>query len=266
MLITSMRFQSSTTLPPPPPPSCFIKSSVALPRGGFRRGRHRVGMLYYAKKSINAYVAIDGGHVIEVQFPFPIISNKEIMMELGKRNERKVGLMVIDHITSMPSVVITVMELTITCMEEGMDQLFVDAAHDMGSVEVHVKDIGVDFYTSNLHKWIFCPPLVAILYSWKSTVSSGLHHPMVSNEYGIRLTMASAWLGTRDYEGQPRRHSLTTGWNAFVNKKKLISGVAVLFLRSLNGELRLVFEELLNLKIICYFQSIMAEPQSSIFC
>ncbi|KMZ59407.1 hypothetical protein ZOSMA_699G00030 [Zostera marina] len=156
MLITSMRFQSSTTLPPPPP-SCFIKSSVASPRGGFRRGRHRVGMLHYVKKSINAYVARDGGHVIEVQFPFPIISNKEIMMELGKRNGRKVGLVVIDHITSMPSVVITVKELTITCMEEGMDQVFVDAAHDMGSVEVHVKDIGVDFYTiGNLRYLLDC--------------------------------------------------------------------------------------------------------------
>lgn len=33
--------------------------------------------------------------------------------------------------------------------------------------------------------------------------------------------------------GQPRRHLLTTGWSAFVNKKKLVSGDAVLFLRYL---------------------------------
>lgn len=31
--------------------------------------------------------------------------------------------------------------------------------------------------------------------------------------------------------GQPRRHLLTTGWSAFVNKKKLVSRDAVLFLR-----------------------------------
>ena len=31
--------------------------------------------------------------------------------------------------------------------------------------------------------------------------------------------------------GQPRRHLLTTGWSSFVNKKKLVSGDAVLFLR-----------------------------------
>ena len=39
--------------------------------------------------------------------------------------------------------------------------------------------------------------------------------------------------------GQPRHHLLTTGWSAFVNKKKLISGDAVLFLRC-----SIVYEEL----------------------
>ncbi|KMZ71413.1 hypothetical protein ZOSMA_180G00020 [Zostera marina] len=73
------------------------------------------------------------------------------MMELGKRNGRK-------------------------AREEGMDQVFVDAAHSMGSVEVDVKDIDADFYTSNLHNWFFCPPSVAFLYNRKSTVSFGLQH------------------------------------------------------------------------------------------
>ncbi|GFS46310.1 transcriptional factor B3 family protein [Actinidia rufa] len=47
------------------------------------------------------------------------------------------------------------------------------------------------------------------------------------------------WRFRHIYRGQPRRHLLTTGWSAFVNKKKLVSGDAVLFLRCGNGELRL---------------------------
>ncbi|KAL2321112.1 hypothetical protein Fmac_030081 [Flemingia macrophylla] len=39
------------------------------------------------------------------------------------------------------------------------------------------------------------------------------------------------WRFRHIYRGQPRRHLLTTGWSAFVNKKKLVSGDAVLFLR-----------------------------------
>ncbi|CAI9783693.1 unnamed protein product [Fraxinus pennsylvanica] len=47
------------------------------------------------------------------------------------------------------------------------------------------------------------------------------------------------WKFRHIYRGQPRRHLLTTGWSAFVNKKKLISGDAVLFIRGGDGELRL---------------------------
>ncbi|KAF9608708.1 hypothetical protein IFM89_010840 [Coptis chinensis] len=47
------------------------------------------------------------------------------------------------------------------------------------------------------------------------------------------------WKFKHIYRGQPRRHLLTTGWSAFVNNKKLVSGDAVLFLRGENGELRL---------------------------
>lgn len=47
------------------------------------------------------------------------------------------------------------------------------------------------------------------------------------------------WKFRHIYRGQPRRHLLTTGWSAFVNRKKLVSGDAVLFLRVGDGELRL---------------------------
>ncbi|XP_044462326.1 auxin response factor 3-like [Mangifera indica] len=47
------------------------------------------------------------------------------------------------------------------------------------------------------------------------------------------------WRFRHIYRGQPRRHLLTTGWSAFVNKKKLVSGDGVLFLRGEDGDLRL---------------------------
>ncbi|CAL9767569.1 unnamed protein product [Musa acuminata subsp. burmannicoides] len=186
-------------------------ASWAFSEGGFRKG-DAVVMLHYAygavKKSIHAYVARAGGHIIEVPLPFPVSSNEEIVqefrkaLELGKANGRRVRLAVIDHVTSMPSVVIPVKELTRICREEGVDQVFVDAAHAIGSVEVDVQDIGADFYTSNLHKWFFCPPSVAFLYTKKCSASSRLHHPVVSHEYGNGLPLESAWIGTRDYSAQ----------------------------------------------------------------
>ncbi|KAL8228709.1 hypothetical protein R6Q57_013609 [Mikania cordata] len=47
------------------------------------------------------------------------------------------------------------------------------------------------------------------------------------------------WKFRHIYRGQPRRHLLTTGWSLFVNKKKLVCGDAVLFLRGDDGVLRI---------------------------
>lgn len=146
--------------------------------------------------------------MIEVRLPFPVKSSFEIVSEfekalqMGKANGRKIRLAIIDHITSMPSVIIPVKELVRMCRDEGVDRIFVDGAHAIGNVEIDVKDIGADFYTSNLHKWLFCPPSAAFLYCKMSDELSDLHHPVVSHEYGNGLAMESAWTGTRDYSAQ----------------------------------------------------------------
>ncbi|XP_065852703.1 probable L-cysteine desulfhydrase, chloroplastic [Euphorbia lathyris] len=189
------------------------KSARSFTEGRFNKGDVAV-MLHYAygavKKSVEAYVTRAGGHVIEVQLPFPVQSKEEIVtefrkaLERGKGNGRKVRLAVIDHVTSMPSVVIPVKELVQICREESVEQVFVDAAHGIGCVDVDMKEIGADFYTSNLHKWFFCPPSVAFLYCRKSSSKGNddLHHPVVSHEYGNGLAIESAWIGTRDYSAQ----------------------------------------------------------------
>ncbi|XP_051144871.1 probable L-cysteine desulfhydrase, chloroplastic [Andrographis paniculata] len=169
-------------------------------------------ILHYAygavKKSVQAYISRAGGHVIEVHLPFPVKSNSEIIHEfqkalhLGKSNGRKIRLAVIDHITSMPCVVIPVKELVRMCRDEGVDKVFIDGAHAIGNIEIDVNDIGADFYTSNLHKWLFCPPSASFLYCKKSNKLSNLHHPVVSLEYGNGLAMESSWVGTRDYSAQ----------------------------------------------------------------
>ncbi|RYR52345.1 hypothetical protein Ahy_A06g027278 [Arachis hypogaea] len=159
--------------------------------------------------SMEAYVTRAGGHVIEVPLPFPVASNEEIVrefrkaLERGKSEGKRIRLAVIDHVTSMPCVVIPVKELVQICREEGVEKVFIDAAHSIGCVDVDMEEIGADFYTSNLHKWFFCPPSIAFLYTRKTPKGgSELHHPVVSHEYGNGLAVESAWIGTRDYSAQ----------------------------------------------------------------
>ncbi|KAK7406829.1 hypothetical protein VNO78_08463 [Psophocarpus tetragonolobus] len=184
---------------------------------GFHEGRFKKGdvvvMLHYAygavKKSMEAYVGRAGGRVVEVRLEFPVRSEEDVIgefrkaLERGKSGGNRIRLAVIDHVTSMPSVVIPVKELVKMCRDEGVEQVFVDAAHAIGCTRVDVQEIGADFYTSNLHKWFFCPPSVAFLYARASSgMSRDLHHPVVSHQYGKGLAVESSWVGNRDYSAQ----------------------------------------------------------------
>ncbi|CAM8911023.1 unnamed protein product [Rhodiola kirilowii] len=46
------------------------------------------------------------------------------------------------------------------------------------------------------------------------------------------------WRFKHIFRGQPRRHLLTTGWSTFVTSKRLVAGDAFVFLRGVDGELR----------------------------
>ncbi|KAK3207069.1 hypothetical protein Dsin_021115 [Dipteronia sinensis] len=70
------------------------------------------------------------------------------------------------------------------------------------------------------------------------------------------------WRFRHIYRGQPRRHLLTTGWSAFVNKKKLVSGDAVLFLRGEDGELRLGIRRAAQVKGVATFPAVCSQQWS----
>ncbi|XP_054825261.1 auxin response factor 9 [Prosopis cineraria] len=46
------------------------------------------------------------------------------------------------------------------------------------------------------------------------------------------------WRFKHIFRGQPRRHLLTTGWSTFVTSKRLVAGDTFVFLRGVNGDLR----------------------------
>lgn len=77
-----------------------------------------------------------------------------------------------------------------------------------------------------------------------------------SQELVAKDLHGTEWRFRHIYRGQPRRHLLTTGWSAFVNKKKLVSGDAVLFLRGNDGELRLGIRRAAQLKGMTPFSAL----------
>lgn len=53
----------------------------------------------------------------------------------------------------------------------------------------------------------------------------------------VKDVHGESWKFKHIYRGTPRRHLLTTGWSPFVNKKKLVAGDSIVFLRGQNGDL-----------------------------
>lgn len=70
-----------------------------------------------------------------------------------------------------------------------------------------------------------------------------------SQELEAKDLHGTKWKFRHIYRGQPCRHLLTTGWSAFVNKKKLVCGDAVLFLRGDDGVLRLGIRRATQVKV-----------------
>ncbi|KAL2611287.1 hypothetical protein R1flu_022979 [Riccia fluitans] len=62
------------------------------------------------------------------------------IFSLLPRLVRVIRLAVIDHITSMPSILLPVKEMVRLCRSHGVEQVLVDGAHALGNVEVGTRD------------------------------------------------------------------------------------------------------------------------------
>eukprot|EP00850_Spirogloea_muscicola_P007548 SM000038S14361 [mRNA] locus=s38:395581:398367:- [translate_table: standard] len=159
------------------------------------------------KNVIERYIGRAMGQVVEVPIPFPLSADsevvdafEEVLARLKKTQPAaRIRLAVLDHVTSMPSVVLPLRTLVsmVRAASPGV-LVLVDGAHAIGNVDIDLLALGADFYTSNLHKWAFAPPGAAFLHALPEHLAA-LHHPIVSHNLGKGLAREAAWTGTKDY-------------------------------------------------------------------
>jgi selenocysteine lyase/cysteine desulfurase len=155
-------------------------------------------------KILRHYLQHLGAEIVEVPLPFPVTSDDEVIdaykRTLDTLQGRRIRLAVLDHISSIPSILFPLKGLTELLRERGVNEIFVDGAHAVGAVPVDLETIDCDYYTSNCHKWLFCPASVAFFYARDTEkIKREIHHPVVSHNLGQGLWMECAWVGTRDY-------------------------------------------------------------------
>ncbi|MBI2363258.1 MAG: aminotransferase class V-fold PLP-dependent enzyme, partial [Elusimicrobia bacterium] len=76
-------------------------------------------------------------------------------------------------------------------------RVLVDGAHVPGQLPLDIPALGADYYTGNLHKWLFAPKGSAVLWA-RRAAQDGLVPVVTSNNAGQGFLEEFAWTGTRD--------------------------------------------------------------------
>ena len=148
------------------------------------------------RKSLARMCARNGASVVEVALPLPLASSDEVFDRLVSAVIPRTRLVVLDHISSPNGLVFPVLRLCAHFRALGIKTL-VDGAHAPGSVDVDVTQIGADYYTGNMHKWLSAPLGAAVLWCHPD-YQSGLEPLVVSHGIYDGFNAAFDWPGTRD--------------------------------------------------------------------
>jgi len=138
-----------------------------------------------------------GAKLVEVNVPFPIENNDQIVTAFEKAITTKTTFAVIDHITSPTGIIFPIEQLIAVCKKHGIAVL-IDGAHAPGMVELQLEKLGADWYTGNCHKWLFAPKGCAFL--WTHPNRQTITHPtVISHNYRMGYTQEFDWTGTQDF-------------------------------------------------------------------
>lgn len=145
---------------------------------------------------VEARCAETGARPTVVRWPIPADADG-IVEAFRAGMTPRVRLAIVDHITSPTALVLPLERIAAEARKVGA-RVLVDGAHAVGQVPLDLTRLGVDWYVSNAHKWLFAPRGTAFLYAAPeaATLTSP---PVVSHHVGLGFPRSFDWIGTRDY-------------------------------------------------------------------
>jgi isopenicillin-N epimerase len=143
-----------------------------------------------------------GAKYIRQPVSVPIRSAEEVIDAIWSGVTDRTRVLFISHITSPTAITFPVKPLIDRARERGIVTI-VDGAHAPGQIELDLRELGADFYSGNLHKWLMSPKGSAFLYARKER--QHLVEPLVvswgweAEKPGLsRFVDEQEWAGTRD--------------------------------------------------------------------
>ncbi|MEO7744180.1 MAG: aminotransferase class V-fold PLP-dependent enzyme [Usitatibacter sp.] len=144
---------------------------------------------------VEARCAQTGATPLVVRIPIPT-SADAIMARFAEALTARVKLAVIDHITS-PTALVMPLDRVVPELRKAGALVLVDGAHAVGQIALDIRSLEVDWYVSNMHKWLFAPKGSAFLYASRD-VAARTRPNVVSHFIALGFPQAFDFTGTRD--------------------------------------------------------------------
>ena len=143
-----------------------------------------------------------GAKYIRQPVHVPIQSAEEVIEAIWSGVGDRTRVLFISHITSPTAITLPIKSLIDRARERGIITM-IDGAHAPGQIDLNLRELGADFYSGNLHKWLMSPKGAAFLYARKAM--QHLVEPLVVS-WGWEAEKPSVskfvdeqeWQGTRD--------------------------------------------------------------------
>ena len=147
--------------------------------------------------NVAAYVArVNGILMRTIVLPGPGASPSTFVDAIASALTVRTRFIIVDHITASTALVLPLAEIAAVCHANGT-LVFVDGAHAPGAIPVNISAMGVDWYTGNLHKWMWAPRSSGVLWAAEGQ-REHLHAAVIS--WGLDNGLAAEFdlPGTRD--------------------------------------------------------------------
>lgn len=143
-----------------------------------------------------------GARVVTARIPFPLQGEEQVVEALLGAAGERTRLALLDHVTSPTGLVLPLARAVPLLRERGI-QVLVDGAHAPGMIPLCLRDLGADYYTANLHKWLCAPKGAGFLWVRPehqarvrpTVISHGANSPRPGRS---RYQVEFGWVGTAD--------------------------------------------------------------------
>ena len=154
--------------------------------------------------TLKEYCEAVGAKIEFIDVPFPCDSSLSIVLGVKEQLQKlpkKPRFAFVDHVSSQPAILLPVKDIIKVIRQYGTDdmEIAVDGAHSIGSTTFDVKELGCDWFLSNLHKWGFAVAPTTLIYAASSSLMKSTTHPITSWAWGQGLASESLFPGTRDF-------------------------------------------------------------------